>query len=262
MICTEQGFLADVYLDDFYSAEYPSLVTSAFSHLSQLFHQLGLDSGHDKDSPPSTSMICLGILVDTVAFTREVPATRLTDLQAELTTWQAASFFIKKQLQSLLGKLSFVTRVLNPVEFLCLDYSTVSVSAHGQLVTVILFPLLCSWTFSGGLLFFRSFIVFLLLSLPSGISRASIFPPMPVFMVAVPLVARSALTLFFLISFRPLLFISTPWNFSRLLLLSSTRCFSCQEANSLSHAIILLQSRSSILPPPRTLSVNNPMWSG
>ena len=91
--------------------------------------------------------------------------------------------------------------MLNLVEFLCLDYSTVSASAHSQLVTVILFPLLCPWTFSGGLLFFHSFIVFVLLSLPSG---TSIFPPMPVFMVAAPLVAGSALALFFLIALRPL----------------------------------------------------------
>ena len=91
--------------------------------------------------------------------------------------------------------------VLNLVEFLCLDYSTVSTSARSQLVTVILFPLLCPWTFSGGLLFFHSFIVFVLLSLPSG---TTIFPPMPVFMVAAPLVARSALALFFLVALRPL----------------------------------------------------------
>ena len=68
-IFTDQGFLADAYLDDFYGAEYPSLAASAFFQLSQLFHQLGLDSAPDKDSPPSTSMICLGIFVDTVAFT-------------------------------------------------------------------------------------------------------------------------------------------------------------------------------------------------
>ena len=59
-------------------------------------------------------MNCLGILVDTVAFSLEVPATRLTNLQAELTTWQVASFFTKKQLQSLLGKLSFVTVCVKP----------------------------------------------------------------------------------------------------------------------------------------------------
>ena len=76
---------------------------------------------------------------------------------------------------------------------------------------------------------------------------------MPVFMMAAPFVARSALA-FFRIPFRPLLFISKPRNFSRLLWLSSSGRFSCQDASSLSRAIILLQSRSSILPPPRTLS--------
>ena len=73
-----------------------SLATSAFSQLSQLFHQLGLDSARDKDSLPSTSMIYLGILVHTVAFTLEVPGARLTDLRAELITRQADLFFTKK----------------------------------------------------------------------------------------------------------------------------------------------------------------------
>ena len=55
-IFTEQGFSANVYLDDFYSAEYPSLASQAFSRLSHLFLQLGLDSSPEKDSLPSSSM--------------------------------------------------------------------------------------------------------------------------------------------------------------------------------------------------------------
>lgn len=106
--------MADVYLDDFYGGEYPSLALQAFSRLSQLFLQLGLDSSPKRDSPPSTSMICFGILVNTAAFTLDVPTTRLEDLLAELTTWQAATFFTKKQLQTLLGKLSFVTTCVKP----------------------------------------------------------------------------------------------------------------------------------------------------
>ena len=35
-IFNEQGFSADVYLDDFYGAEYPSLASQAFSQLGQL----------------------------------------------------------------------------------------------------------------------------------------------------------------------------------------------------------------------------------
>ena len=113
-IFAEQGFLANVYLDDFYGAEYPSLASQAFSRLSHLFLQLGLDSSPEKDLLPSTSMTCLGILVDTAAFTLEVSTTHLKDLLAELTTWQAANFFTRKQLQSLLGKLFFVTACVKP----------------------------------------------------------------------------------------------------------------------------------------------------
>ena len=54
-------------------------------------------------------MIC-----PTVAFPLEVPTISLMDLQATLTTCQAASFFTKKQLQSLLGKLSFLTACVKP----------------------------------------------------------------------------------------------------------------------------------------------------
>ena len=113
-IFNEQGFSADVYLDDFYGAEYQSLASQVFSQLGQLFQQLGLDSSPEKDTPPSTSMICLGILVDMEAFTLEVPASRLEELRTELTIWQKSSFFTKKQLQSLLGKLSFVTECVKP----------------------------------------------------------------------------------------------------------------------------------------------------
>ena len=113
-IFNTQGFSADVYLDDFYGAKYQSLASQAFSQLSKLFQQLGLDSSLEKDTPPSTSMICLGILVDTEAFTLEVLASLLEELRTELTSWQKSSFFTKKQLQSLLGKLSFVTACVKP----------------------------------------------------------------------------------------------------------------------------------------------------
>ena len=73
-----------------------------------------MDSSPEKDTPPSTSMICLGIFDDTKAFTLEVPASRLEDLRAELQLLQRSSFFTKKQLQSLLVKLSFVTACVKP----------------------------------------------------------------------------------------------------------------------------------------------------
>ena len=41
-------------------------------------------------------MICLGILVDTEAFTLEVPASRLEELLTELTIWQKIFIFYQE----------------------------------------------------------------------------------------------------------------------------------------------------------------------
>ena len=111
-IFPKQGFLADVYLDDFYGAEYPFLAASAFSQLSQLFHQLGLDSAPDRDSPPSTSKIC-----PTVAFPLKVPTISLMDLQATLTTCQAAllRFSQRNSFSLFLVSSPSLLRLLNPV---------------------------------------------------------------------------------------------------------------------------------------------------
>ena len=81
---TKTGFLADVYLDDFYGAEISSRAQQAFDQLGDLFIKLGLDSSPEKDCPPATTMVCLGILVNTVTFTLEVPPARVTELLAEL----------------------------------------------------------------------------------------------------------------------------------------------------------------------------------
>ena len=61
---TQLGFLADVYLDDFYGADLPARASTAFTSLKQLLQELGLQTSPDKDSPPSTKMVCLGIDVD------------------------------------------------------------------------------------------------------------------------------------------------------------------------------------------------------
>ena len=113
-IFTKTGYLVDVYLDDFFGAEISSLAQQAFDQLGDLFIQLGLDSSPEKDCPPATTMVCLGILVNTVTFTLEVPPARVTELLAELRVWTTSSSFTKKQLQSLLGKLSFVTACVKP----------------------------------------------------------------------------------------------------------------------------------------------------
>lgn len=90
------GFIADVYLDDFFGAESPQKALEAFDTLQFLFDELGLQSSRDKDCYPSTNMICLGIEVDTVTFSLRVPQDRIDDLLEELKQWSSRSHYRKK----------------------------------------------------------------------------------------------------------------------------------------------------------------------
>ena len=67
-IFTQRGYTADVYLDDFYGTERPNRASNAFRDLQTLFDCLGLQASPEKDCPPTTTMICLGVEVDTNAF--------------------------------------------------------------------------------------------------------------------------------------------------------------------------------------------------
>ena len=99
---TQSGFTADVYLDDFHGAD------------KALLAKLGLKWSPEKDSPPSTRKVCLGVKVDSDAFPLSVPQTRLEELVTELEDWCSRSSYIRKRLKSLLGKLSFVTPCVKP----------------------------------------------------------------------------------------------------------------------------------------------------
>ena len=108
-IFTQRGYTADVCLDDFYDAEHPDRAFNAFHELQSLFDSPGLQASPEKDCPPARNMICLDIEVDTTSFCLRVPRERLDDLLLELTHWKTRDFYSLKELQSLLGKLSFVT---------------------------------------------------------------------------------------------------------------------------------------------------------
>jgi hypothetical protein len=108
------GFTADVYLDDFYGAAPPEKAFNAFERLQILLDELGLKSSPEKDCSPSTSMVCLGIAVNTIELSLAVPPSRVEELSAELVLWKSRKHFTVKQLQSLLGKLSYVSACVKP----------------------------------------------------------------------------------------------------------------------------------------------------
>ena len=75
------GYSCTNYIDDFGGAETPTKSAAAFLALEDLLRDLGLITSPEKDSPPATSMVFLGVLVDTTAMIVSVTSNRLSELQ-------------------------------------------------------------------------------------------------------------------------------------------------------------------------------------
>ncbi len=94
----------------------------------RVFKLLGVPIAMPKLEGPVTALTYLGILLDTVTMTARLDATRLDELRALLAAWATKATCTRKELQSLVGKLTFATRVVRP----------------GRLFTVRMFALLAA----------------------------------------------------------------------------------------------------------------------
>ena len=109
-ICSKRGFDVLNYLDDFQGVEVPDLAPAAFHFLQSLLVDLGVDELKSKACPPTTRATCLGVEFDTLAMTKSIHPERLVEIQELLRSWSHKIKATKRDLQSLLGKLSFVSK--------------------------------------------------------------------------------------------------------------------------------------------------------
>ena len=65
------------YIDDFLCVSLPSNIDNIYHRLEELLSELGLTVSSRKLVPPSTQVLCLGILVDTVDLSVSIPAEKL-----------------------------------------------------------------------------------------------------------------------------------------------------------------------------------------
>lgn len=79
-ILTTEGYLADVYIDDFYGVELAELADVAFKRMTELFEELGLEASTAKDQLQNTQMLVFGIWFNTDDMTISVPEFRLLEL--------------------------------------------------------------------------------------------------------------------------------------------------------------------------------------
>lgn len=109
-VCSQQGFDVLNYLDDFQGVEVPDYAATAFCFLQSLLIELGVEESKSKACPPTTRATCLGVEFDTLAMTKSVHPERLIEIQELLRQWSSKTKATKRELQSLLGKLSFVSK--------------------------------------------------------------------------------------------------------------------------------------------------------
>ena len=87
---------------------------NSFISLGRLMRDVGLIETIEKACPPTTRMEFLGTLVDTIKMTLEIAPDRLQELKQILFKWTTLPEVSRKELESLIGKLSFVTNCVRP----------------------------------------------------------------------------------------------------------------------------------------------------
>ena len=105
------------YIDDLIYTGLPSKINHSFHFLLHLLQDLGLDISQKKLVPPSTSVICLGIQIDTVNRTLSIPHDKLIQIVNICQSWQSKTYCSKRQLQSLLGSLLYISKCVKPARF-------------------------------------------------------------------------------------------------------------------------------------------------
>ena len=109
----EKPFNVVNYVDDLGGVERTlPRALAAFQMLGWLLNDLGLVESTEKAEPPSTRMTYLGVEFDSQAMVMRVPAEKLEEVKSEVRLWLRRTTLTKKELQSILGKLFWIGRVV------------------------------------------------------------------------------------------------------------------------------------------------------
>ena len=104
------GYGGTSYLDDLIGVESPDVGMDAYLNLGTVLYDVGLCENEEKACPPSTTQVVLGVLLNTTEMTISVTEERLKEIKVLLEKWRGMSSASKNELQSLIGKLCFITK--------------------------------------------------------------------------------------------------------------------------------------------------------
>ena len=102
------------YIEDLIYMGLPSTIHQSYLFLLSLLEELGLDISMEKLVAPATSVVCLGINIDTISRTISIPDQKLQEITNLCKNWSHKLNCTKNQLQSLLGSLLYITKCVKP----------------------------------------------------------------------------------------------------------------------------------------------------
>ena len=114
LIFTSDGFNVVNYLDDFGGCDTLDKAWLAYEKLKELLRDCGIEESVEKACPPDTRMIFLGITLDTVKLTLEIPRPKVKEVLLLLEKWLIKQFVRRKEVESLIGKLTFLSTCVRP----------------------------------------------------------------------------------------------------------------------------------------------------
>ena len=109
-----KGYYTMSYVDDLLGAEVPSKAQDSFNSMVSLLENLRIPISKSKLTAPTTKINCLGIEVDSVKATLSIPSEKLHEILQECIKFKNQKQFSRRQLQSVIGKLMFVHKVVKP----------------------------------------------------------------------------------------------------------------------------------------------------
>ena len=104
------------YSDDFFAALSKDMHTARqqLQTIIAAFHDLNIPLAEDKIEGPSTIITYLGIIINSLLMTIEIPEERYNDSLTYLHDWLQRRTCTQRQIKSLIGKLGFISKVVRP----------------------------------------------------------------------------------------------------------------------------------------------------
>ena len=114
ILSNNYGILAVHYLDDYFIAGPPSssICQVAVDTMLDVCSQLGIPVAMEKLEGPDTAITFLGIVVDSARGELRLPADKLQKLLQDIGAWIGRKKAQKHELLSIIGSLSFATKII------------------------------------------------------------------------------------------------------------------------------------------------------